>query len=144
MLTAQQFEGPTRAATAPTELPPSSGLTNTYDIAIFRTVKLTADPEVAAWLGRRPVTEWDAGNSSKSQAKHGFSIADVDSLLDAPVLFAGRVVEPAHEEPRYLILGVTADGRSAALVFARRGEKLRPISCRPMRKKEKEAYDAAT
>jgi len=126
------------------EFPPSSGLTTSYDIAMLGSVKLTADPDVAAWLGKRPATEWDAGNSSKSQAKHGFSIADVDSLLDAPVLFAGRVVEPTHEEPRYLLLGVTADGRSAALVFARRGEKLRPISCRAMRKKEKEAYDAAT
>ena len=140
----QQLEGLTRAAAAPMEFPPSSGLTTSYDIAMLGSVKLTADPDVAAWLGKRPATEWDAGNSSKSQAKHGFSIADVDSLLDAPVLFAGRVVEPTHEEPRYLLLGVTADGRSAALVFARRGEKLRPISCRAMRKKEKEAYDAAT
>jgi uncharacterized DUF497 family protein len=111
---------------------------------MFRSVNLAAAPDVAAWLGTRPATEWDAGNRSKSQAKHGFSIADVDSLLDGPVLFAGRIVEPAHEEPRYLLLGVTADGRSAALVFARRGERLRPISCRAMRKKEKEAYDAAT
>jgi len=88
--------------------------------------------------------EWDAGNSTKIQAKHGFSTADVESLLDAPVLFAGRIVEPAHEEARYLLLGATAGGRRAALIFARRGEKLRPISCRAMRKKEKEAYDAAT
>jgi uncharacterized DUF497 family protein len=28
--------------------------------------------------------------------------------------------------------------------IARRGDKLRPISCRAMRRKEKEAYDAAT
>jgi uncharacterized DUF497 family protein len=111
---------------------------------MLRSVKLTADPDVAAWLGTRPAMEWDVGNCSKSEAKHGFSIADVDSLLDAPVLLAGRIVEPTHEEQRYLLLGVTADGRSAALVFARRGEKLRPISCRAMRKKEKEAYDAAT
>jgi uncharacterized DUF497 family protein len=115
---------------------------NSYKIAMLRSVKLAAD--LAAWLGKRPATEWDAGNSSKSQAKHGFSIADVDSLLDAPVLLAGRIVEHAHEEPRCLPLGVTVEGRSAALVFARRGEKLRPISCRAMRKKEKEAYDAAT
>ena len=111
---------------------------------MLRSVKLAADPGVAAWLGTRPATEWDAGNSSESKAKHGFGIADVDSLLDAPVLFAGRIVEPAHQESRCLLLGVTADGRSAALVFARRGERLRPISCRAMRKKEKEAYDAAT
>jgi len=88
--------------------------------------------------------EWDAGNSTKSEAKHRFGTVDVESLLDAPVLFAGRIVEPAHEEARYLLLGVTSDGRRAALVFARRGERLRPISCRAMRRKEKEAYDAAT
>ena len=63
---------------------------------------------------------------------------------DAPVLFAGRILEPAHDELRYLLLGVTSGGRRAALVFARRGDKLRPISCRAMRKKEKEAYDAET
>jgi len=107
-------------------------------------VKLVADPGVATWLGTHPAMEWDAGNSTKSRTKHGFSTADAESLLDAPVLFAGRIVEPAHEEARYLLLGATARGRRAALIFARRGDKLRPISCRAMRKKEKEAYDAAT
>ena len=52
--------------------------------------------------------------------------------------------EPAHAEARYLLLGVTADGRHAALIFARRGAKLRPISWRAMRRKEKEAYDGAS
>ena len=107
-------------------------------------MKLVANPDAAAWLRARPALEWDAGNSTKSQTKHGFSTADVESLLDAPVLFAGRIVEPTHEEACYLLLGVTAGGRRAALVFARRGEKLRPISCRAMRKREKEEYDAAT
>lgn len=107
-------------------------------------MRLVADPEIAAWLGARPEVEWDAGNSTKSQTKHGFSTADVESILEAPVLFAGRIVEPEHEEARYLLLGVAAGGRRAALIFARRGERLRPISCRAMRKKEKEAYDAAT
>ena len=71
-------------------------------------MKLVAEPDVAAWLGTRPAMEWDAGNTTKSQTKHGFSTADVESLLDARVLFAGRIVEPAHEEARYLLLGVTA------------------------------------
>jgi len=87
--------------------------------------------------------DWDAGNSTKSQAKHGFRTADVESILDAAVVFAGRIVEPAHDEARYLLLGVTSGGRYAALVFTRRGDKLRPISCRVMRKREQEAYDAA-
>lgn len=111
---------------------------------MFRAVRLTAAPDIAKWLGTRPLMEWDAGNSTKSQAKHGFRTAEVESILDAAVVFAGRVVEPAHDEARYLLLGVTPSGRHAALVFTRRGDKLRPISCRAMRKKEKEAYDAGT
>ena len=111
---------------------------------MFRSVRLVAEPEVAAWLATRPTMEWDAGNSTKSEAKHGFHAADVESILDGPVLFAGRIVEPAHDEARYLLLGATSDGRGAALIFARRGEKLRPISCRAMRRNEKEAYDEAT
>jgi len=111
---------------------------------MFRPVRLTAAPDIAQWLGLRPQMEWDAGNSTKSQTKHGFSTADVESILDAAVLFAGRILEPAHDEPRYLLLGVTSGGRHAALIFTRRGDMLRPISCRAMRRREKETYDAAT
>jgi hypothetical protein len=73
-----------------------AGLTDDYDIATFTAVRLVASPDIAAWLGTRPAMEWDAGNSTKSQTKHGFHTADVESILDAPVLFAGRIVEPAQ------------------------------------------------
>lgn len=106
-------------------------------------MKLVADPEVAAWLATPPAIEWDAGNISKSETKHGFRTLDVESIFTSPVLFAGRIVEPEHDEARYLLLGITPTGRRAALIFTRRGDKLRPISCRAMRKGEKEAYDAA-
>lgn len=107
-------------------------------------MRLVADPETAAWLATVPTLQWDAGNSTKSEVKHGFSSADVESLFLGNFAFAGRIIEPTHEETRHLLFGVTADGRHAALVFTRRGEFLRPISCRSMRKKEKEAFDAAT
>src|SRR5207249_1127942 len=103
-----------------------------------------ADLEIAAWLATRPEVEWDAGNVTKSETQHGFRTADVESIFNSPVLFAGRIVEPEHGEARYLLLGITSTGRRAALIFARRGDKLRPISCRAMRKTEKEAYDATT
>ena len=107
-------------------------------------MKLVADPDVAAWLAIGPTMQWDAANSAKSEAKHGFGTAAVESIFEETVLFAGRIVEPEHDEARYLLLGATSDGRRAALIFARRDEKLRPISCRAMRKKEEEAYDAGT
>jgi len=119
-------------------------LTCSYDIAMLRAVRLTAAPDIVRWLGSHPQLEWDDGNSTKSLTKHGFRTADVGSILDAAVVFAGRIVEPAHAEARYLLLGVTSGGRHAALIFTRRGDRLRPISCRAMRKGEREVYDAAT
>jgi uncharacterized DUF497 family protein len=110
-------------------------------------MRLADDAETARWLeslAAPEALEWDRGNRTKSEVKHGFSVADVESILASPVLLAGCIVEPASSEKRYLLLGVTADGRYAALVFTRRGEKLRPISCRAMRRKEKERYDAAS
>jgi len=86
--------------------------------------------------------EWDNGNRAKN-AKHGVAVGDVESLLAAPVLFAGKIVEPAHNELRWLLLGHTPTGRLLALVFTRRGDRLRPISCRPMRRKEREVYEEA-
>jgi uncharacterized DUF497 family protein len=111
---------------------------------MLRLVRLTPAPDIAAWLGSRPQVEWDAGNSTESETKHGFRTAEVESILDGAVLFAGQVVEPAHEEARYLLLGITSGGRHAALIFTRRCDMLRPISCRAMRRREKETYDAAT
>ncbi len=93
-------------------------------------MRLTAAPDIAEWLGTRPLVEWDAGNSTKSQAKHGFLTSDVESILETAVVFAGRIVEPAHVEARYLLLGVTSGGRHAALVFTRREDSGRSAAAR--------------
>jgi uncharacterized DUF497 family protein len=88
--------------------------------------------------------DWDAGNEPKL-GKHRVTRADVTRLLGGDVAFAGRIVEPAHPEPRWLLLGETA-GRNLAIVVTivvtRRGDWLRPITCRPMRRNERRLYEA--
>ena len=49
----------------------------------------------------------------------------------------------AHDEARWLLLGETDAERRLALIFTRRGNQLRPISCRPMRRNERRLYDDA-
>ena len=51
----------------------------------------------------------------------------------------GRVVEPVHDESRWVALGTTGAARQVTLIFTRRGEALRPISCRAMRRNERRA-----
>jgi uncharacterized DUF497 family protein len=84
--------------------------------------------------------EWDEGNRTKNR-KHGVEPHDVEVMFEHPILFAGRIVEPTHEEARWLLLGQHSSGRGLALIFTRRAGRLRPISCRPMRRKERKLYE---
>jgi uncharacterized DUF497 family protein len=103
-------------------------------------VRLVADPELAAWLSVRPAFEWDAGNRTKSAGKHGITPTEVESVFENPFVFEGTIVEPAHQEVRGLLLGVTSTGKMVALVFTRRGDRIRPISSRPMRRNERHRH----
>jgi uncharacterized DUF497 family protein len=109
-------------------------------------MKLAADPEAAAWLDRLrdgpDVFDWDRGNRAKL-SKHGVTLEEVESILASPGVFAGRLVEPAHDESRWLLLGQSTKGRHLTLIFTRRGDRLRPISCRSMRRKERRVYEEA-
>ena len=110
-------------------------------------MKFTPDFSTSFWL-RDFVPDpenfdWDDGNRHKN-LKHGLSCEEVESLFfQDQYVFAGRIIEPVHTEWRGLILGEGASGRALALIFTRRGEKLRPISCRPMREGERRFYEAS-
>ena len=86
---------------------------------------LAADPATEGWLigltGAAQEFEWDIGNLTKNR-KHGVEPGDIHALIGGDFYFAGRIVEP---------------------VFTRRGDRLRPISCRAMRPKERALYEEA-
>lgn len=109
-------------------------------------MKLLPDSDLDEWLseltGAAGQVDWDAGNRSKGQ-KHGVEPTEVDSLFHRTVFLAGRIVEPVHDEPRWLLLGESDTGRRLALIFTRHGDQLRPISCRPMRRNERKLYEEA-
>lgn len=110
-------------------------------------MQLAPDREAVQWLENFvPDSEnfdWDEGNIDKNQ-KHDIEDREIEEIFNEfEYIFAGRIVEPAHNEWRGLILARGEGGRYLALIFARRGEKLRPISCRPMRKEEKRIYEEA-
>ena len=108
---------------------------------------LVDDPDTASWLerfsGAAADIEWDAGNREKNR-KHGVEPMDVQHMLQSPVVLAGRIVAPSHDEPRWLALGVGRTGRGLALIFTRRADRIRPISCRAMRRLERRIYEEAT
>lgn len=110
-------------------------------------MKFVRDDEAARWL-REFIPDpdnfdWDAGNKTKNM-KHGVLCEEVESIFYGQrLLLAGRIVDPAHDEWRGLVLGQSDAGRRLALIFTQRGDKLRPISCRPMRKGERRLYETS-
>ena len=109
-------------------------------------MRLAGDPDALRWLLSRRETatdlDWDAGNLRKSR-KHGVESHEIETILRRDFYFAGRIVEPSHSEPRWLVLGENDADRRLALVLTRQGDKVRPISCRPMRRKERALYEQA-
>ena len=111
-------------------------------------MKLAPDRETASWLdalaGEPEDFDWDAGNQAKHR-KHRVEPENIEAMLRRPrfIVFGGRIVEPARAEPRWLVRGQDEQRRRLALVLTRRGDRLRPISSRPMRRKERAVYAEA-
>ena len=110
-------------------------------------MRFAPDSEAAAWLeqldGEHEDFDWDEGNRNKNQIKHEVSTEAIESILNNAIVFVGRIVEPEHTEPRWILLGEDSDERRLTLAFTRRGNRLRPISCRPMKRKERKFYEQA-
>ena len=87
--------------------------------------------------------EWDSANSNKSQAKHGVSTVEVESVFELKLAVPiGRQVSPPVAEERHCLVGPSEDGRMISVVFTLREGRVRPVSCRPASRKERALYEA--
>ena len=90
--------------------------------------------------------DWDRGNREKCQ-KHSVSIAEIEAMFAGTVFIAPDPLHSVKEE-RFKAIGAGAEGRKLLVVFTwrtRDGEAfIRPVSARPMHKKEIKAYEEET
>ena len=88
--------------------------------------------------------DWNAGNARKNE-KHGVSQAEVEQVfLNSPLLSAADL-KHSQQESRLHALGRTDRDRWLHITFTERGngELIRPISARPMNRKERTVYEQA-
>jgi len=88
--------------------------------------------------------DWDEGNARKNE-KHGVSKPEVEQVfLNAPLLLVDDL-KHGHREYRSHALGRTDLDRWLHVTFTERGDGtlIRPISARPMSRKEKAIYEQA-
>jgi uncharacterized DUF497 family protein len=88
--------------------------------------------------------DWDDGNARKNE-KHSVTQSEVEQVfLNTPLLLAD---DPGHSHrvPRFHALGRTDLERRLHVTFTQRGggTLIRPISARPMSRKERAVYEKA-
>ena len=92
-------------------------------------------------LGSLDGFEWDAGNQTKNWLKHQVSASECEELFfNLPLLLANGK-QHSQEENRFYVLGQSISGRRLFISFTIRNNKIRVISARDMRLKERQAYD---
>ena len=86
--------------------------------------------------------EWDLGNLSKSQDKHGVGPDEVESVFHSKLAVPiGRQVSPKVNEERLCLVGPSSDGRMISVAFTLRDGRVRPVSSRDASRKERKLYE---
>ena len=86
--------------------------------------------------------DWDDGNRTKSAAKHGVTIEEVEAVFKSGMaLPIGIQISPKADEQRLGLVGPSSMGRLLQVAFTLREGKVRVISARPAHRKEKKSYE---
>jgi hypothetical protein len=84
--------------------------------------------------------EWDTHNSEKIRTRHNVTPGECEQIFFNIPVVAGDDEKHSENENCFYVLGQTDSGRFLFPVFTIREDKLRIISARDMKKKERRAY----
>ena len=73
--------------------------------------------------------------------KHGVSFADAATVFDDPLYVDFYDPDHSSEERRYLIIGMSREGRLLILSYTERADVVRLISAREVTSTERNAYE---
>lgn len=87
------------------------------------------------------IFEWDGQKARDNEQKHGVSFVEASEVFDDD--HSSAVSDPDHsiDEARYLIFGVSKQGRHLVVAYTERGDRIRLISARQMTSRERRAYE---
>jgi uncharacterized DUF497 family protein len=85
--------------------------------------------------------EWDEAKASANLAKHGVSFEEAETVFDDLLYVDFYDPEHSADEPRYIIIGRSQQGRLLIVSYTERGDPIRLISARELTPTEREAYE---
>ena len=87
------------------------------------------------------IFEWDPEKARENEQNHGVSFLEASEVFSDD--HSSSVSDPDHsiDEARYLIFGISKQGRHLVVSYTERGERIRLISAREMTSRERRAYE---
>lgn len=85
--------------------------------------------------------QWDKGNVAKNFEKHKVTIQEAEEVFSNEPFITAKDVKHSSAEQRFYGLGRTKTSRKLFVAFTIRDRKVRVISIRDMKKKERLAYE---
>lgn len=85
--------------------------------------------------------EWDPAKADSNQRKHGVTFREAATAFGDPLSLTIPDPEHSHGEARFILLGLTYQGRLVVVAHAETEEGIRVISARPATKVERRSYE---
>ena len=87
------------------------------------------------------IFEWDSDKARDNEQKHGVAFLEASEVFDDD--YSSSVPDPDHssDEDRYLIFGISKQGRHLVVSYTERGDRIRLVSAREMTPRERRAYE---
>jgi uncharacterized protein len=86
--------------------------------------------------------DWDDRKAADNLTKHGVSFDEAKTVFDDPLYIDFYDPDHSEDEERYLITGLSNQGRLLIMSYTERTEFIRLISARTVTRAEREAYEA--
>jgi uncharacterized protein len=85
--------------------------------------------------------EWDPNKAESNLKHHGVSFHEAATVFDDPLSITVPDPDHALDEERYVIVGISHEGRLLIVSHAERGDHIRIISARELTRVERSAYE---
>ncbi len=86
--------------------------------------------------------DWSGGNAEKNWDRHQVSPLEAEQVFFNSPLLTGEDGAHSHQEKHLFALGQTDEGRELFVAFTVRRRKLRVVSARDIRRKERKVYQS--
>ena len=89
----------------------------------------------------RLIFEWDEVKAHANLKKYKVSFEEGKTIFNDPLLFTFKDAGHSADEERFIIIGLSVNGRILILAHTERQGKIRIISCRKATPRERNFYE---